>query len=202
MIRLTTKNYNGIIKDNRREWPKYSKQLLNIATANSKATHNKIVGSMKELWLKMRGQGIRGTLENWTEFYNKEWGEAGLKVAGKKVYAMLQKMQIVWISEKLCIEYIKELVYNKTCMGLGGEERAIQVAAGYFKLPYRFSTAAEEKMGIDGWIGNKPVQVKPHDAVYKAHVFNHADTNKTLVITYKPKHNTCYIHNPEFMNGD
>ena len=69
MIKLTAKKYNYTIQDNRRVWPKYSKQLLNIATQNSKATNDKVIGSMKELWLKMRSSGIRGTLANWTKFY-------------------------------------------------------------------------------------------------------------------------------------
>ena len=201
MIKLTAKKYNYTIQDNRRVWPKYSKQLLNIATQNSKATNDKVIGSMKELWLKIRSSGLRGTLANWTKFYNEEWGADGLEQAGKRVHGMLQKMQVTWISEALCIDYIKELVYNKTCMGLGGEERAIEVAAAHFGLSFRFSDAEEERKGIDGWIGGKPVQVKPHDSVYKAHVYNHADASKTLVITYKPKQKLCYIHSPEFMDG-
>ena len=82
-----------------------------------------------------------------------------------------------------------------------GESTAIAVAAEYFDLPYRFSNAEEESQGIDGWIGEHPVQVKPADSYKKNHVFNGADTEETLVITYEKKKHTCYIWNPEFVSA-
>ena len=72
--------------------------------------------------------------------------------------------------------------------------------AKFYNKKYKFSTSKEEVLGIDGWIGNKPVQVKRHDSNFKAHVHNHADKNKTLIITYQEKRKICYIHNPDFMN--
>jgi hypothetical protein len=83
---------------------------------------------------------------------------------------------------------------------MSGEYYAVLATANYFELDYRFSTADEESQGIDAWIGNKPVQVKPHDSVAKHHVRNVADVNKTLVITYEAKADRCYVNNPEFMN--
>jgi len=200
MIKLTAKHYRDVAQPCRRSWPKYATQLMNIATQNSKATHVKDNGSVKELWLKMRNQGIKGTLENWTNFYQQErGGEQNLINSGKKVYAMLQKMGILWITEDMCIDYIKELVYNKTHMGLGGEEMAIQAIAKYYQLPYKFSNAQEEVQGIDGWIGKWPVQVKPEDSAFKGHVHNHPDKDKVLLVTYKKT--ACFIHNPEFMKA-
>jgi len=200
MIKLTSKNYGSVIQRQRREWPKYSTQLMNVASQNCKATSPKNVGSMKELWTEMRNQGIPGTLENWTEFYKSKKGEGLLIDAGQKIYDMLVKMGITWISLDMAMQYVKEVVYNKTQMGLGGEEMAVQVVAGYYNLPYRFSTPEEESKGIDAYIGNYPVQVKPHDSVFKAHVHNHADKDKVLFVTYENKKQVCYIHNPEFIN--
>ena len=199
MIKLTAKNYDTIIQRQRRTWPKYSTQLMNIASQNCKATSPKNVGSMKELWLQMRHAGIRGTLENWTNFYNQQKGQDTLTIAGQKIYDMLIKMSIHNITIDMAIEYVKEVVYNKTQMGLGGEEMAVQVVADYYNAPYKFSTAEEETAGIDAWIGDYPVQVKPHDSVFKAHVHNHADMHNVLFVTYETKKQVCYIHNPEFI---
>jgi len=66
-------------------------------------------------------------------------------------------------------------------------------------LPYRFSTAEEESQGIDGWAGEYPIQVKPHDSAFKGHVHNHPDKDKVLLVTYVPKKTVCFIHNPEFI---
>ena len=200
MIKLTAKNYNNSIAPHRREWPKYSTQLLNIATQNCQALRAKFVGSMKETWLEMKKQNLAGTLDTWTDYYNSTHGTDGLVEASKKTFVMIKAMGITRIEEAMCLDYIKEVVYNKTHMGMGGEETAVQVVADYYKLPYRWSTAEEESRGIDAWIDDKPVQVKPEGSAFKGHVHNHADTTTELLITYTPKKKVCYIHNPEFMN--
>lgn len=200
MIKLTSKNYDQVIKSSRRVWPKYATQLMNIANQNCKGTSPSNVGSIKETWLEMKSQSIKGTLENWTNYYNNKFGEQLLEAAGKKIYNMLINMNISWITEEMCIDYAKEIVYNKTHMGMGGEEMALEVVANYFGKPLRYSTAGEESQGIDGWIGDKPTQVKKHEGVFKGHVHNHADTNSVLLVTYEEDKNVCYIHNPEFMS--
>lgn len=202
MIKLTARDYAGAVQRSRRAWPKYATQLMNIAAQNCKATAPKNIGSCKEAWMQMREQHIPGTLENWTAFYNQLHGEAKLIAAGKNIHAMLTKMGITWITQDMAIDYAKEIAYNKTHMGLGGEEMAVQVVAKYFDQPLRFSTAAEESQGTDAWIGGRPVQVKPNDSVFKAHVHNHASTDTHLIITYETKKQVCYIHNPEFMHDE
>lgn len=156
---------------------------------------------MKELWLEFSDTGVPDTLGNWEAFYANRWGTDGLDSATEKLYEMIQKMGIPWIDETMCADYVDEVIYNKTHFGMGGESTAIAVAAEYFDLPYRFSNAEEESQGIDGWIGEHPVQVKPADSYKKNHVFNGADTEETLVITYEKKKHTCYIWNPEFVSA-
>lgn len=199
MIKLTARNYKGIVQRQRREWPRYATQLMNIAGQNCKATSPKNIGSCKDAWTQMRSQGIPGTLQNWIDFYNRVHGEQKLVDAGKRIHVMLLKMGIEWISEDMAIDYAKEIAYNKTHMGLGGEEMAVEAVAQYFGKEFRFSTLEEESQGTDAWIDGKPVQVKPHDSVFKAHVHNHANRNTHLIITYEDKKESCYIHNPEFM---
>lgn len=200
MIKLTAKNYQGLVQRSRRDWPKYATQLMNIAGQNCKATSPKNIGSCKDAWTQMRAQGIPGTLENWTNFYKQVHGEQKLVEAGKKIHVMLDKMGITWITQDMAIDYAKEIAYNKTHMGLGGEEMAVEVVAAYLQKEFRFSTPEEESQGTDAWIGGKPVQVKPHDSVFKGHVHNHANKETHLIITYEDKKQACYIHNPEFMD--
>lgn len=201
MIKLTAKNYKGVIVRQRREWPKYTTQLLNIAGQNCKAFDVKKVGSAKETWLEMRGQGIPGTLENWTNFYMSKPFASNIPGQAQKLFEMIQKMQIGSVTYDMCEDYIKEVIFNKTHMGMGGEEMALQAVAAYYEVDLRFSNAEEEAQGIDGWIGDKPAQVKPHDSVFKGHVHNHPDKDRVLLVTYEPKKQVCYIHNPEFMTA-
>lgn len=200
MLKLTAKHYTTVVVRHRRTWPKYSTQILNMANQNAKSTSVKTVGSMKEMWMDMRKQGIRGTLDNWTTYYNSVRGEATLITAGKTLYTMVVKMNLQnIITEDMCIDYVKEMVYNKTHMGMAGEEMAIEVVANYLKRSYRFSTKEEEARGIDGWIENIPVQVKPNDSPKIPHIPNGVDTQKVLFITYENKKMSCYIHNEEFL---
>ena len=203
VIKLTERHYEKSEK-NLKCWPKYYTQFLNIACQNAKATSPKNVGSVKEAFTEMRKEGIRGTLFNWIKFYNKKYGEDKLVAAADKLYAMLQKMEIKHISPEMCGDYIKEIVYNKTQMGLGGEERAVIAVAGYYNLKYKFSTQQEESKGIDAWLIGKnkdvPIQVKPHGNIKKSHVHNQVDTSYLLYITYEDKKPICYIQNPEVMS--
>lgn len=198
MLKLTKKHYKNVVVRYRRTWPKYSTQLLNLANQNAKSTSVKTVGSMKELWTDMRHKGIRGTFDNWTTYYNSVRGEDTLNTAGQTLYSMITKMNLQnIITEDMCTDYIKEIVYNKTHMGMAGEEMAIEVVANYFNMPYRFSTKEEEAKGIDGWIGTTPVQVKPNDSPKKFNIPNSVDMTKVLLITYYKT--TCYVHNEEFL---
>lgn len=201
MIKLTARFYKEHDTRSRRVWPRYATQLLNIAGQNAQCFSAKKIGSMKEQWLEFIETGVPDTLENWEKFYTDKNGTDGIKWAAEKLFDKAVKdMRIPWLDKELCADYVKEVIFNKTHFGMGGESSAIKAAAKYFELPFRFSTAEEESQGIDGWIGDKPVQVKPQDSFKVGHVFNKADVAKTLVLTYEKKKHTCYIHNPEFMD--
>lgn len=206
MIKLTAKHFQILTKRHSDfDFPKYSKPVLNIAAQNSKATQVKTVGSMKELFTEFlaTAQDAGHSVEAWEEFYFTRYnGREKIALATDKLWAMLSKMPLdtTILNKEVANAYIIDLVINKTHYGMSGEYYAVLATAMHFKLNYRFSTAEEESQGIDAWIGNKPVQVKPHDSVTKHHVRNHADINKTLVITYESKADRCYIHNPEFMD--
>lgn len=200
MIKLTAKHYKGLIQRQRRQWPKYATQLMNVAQQNSQAFRPKYIGPVVETFKRMRDQKIPGTLSNWEEYYRQHLGEQRLVEAGKKIHAMLKKMGIEWIDEEMCIEYSKETAYNKTHMGYGGQEMAVEAVAKHFGKSIRWPTPEEDSaQGIDAWIGETPVQVKPHDSAFKAHVHNHANKETHLVITYENKKQLCYVHNPEII---
>lgn len=198
MIKLTKQHYT--IARQRREWPLYSTQLLNIAAQNAKAFS--YVGFVKDLWAQFRATGQPDTLEAWEAWYRNTQGMEGIDEATRRLCEMRDKMQLHHLSDELCRDYIEEVVFNKTHMGMGGESAAIQAAANYFKLPFSLSTTKqEESQGIDGYIGRVPVQVKPHCSVKKAHVTPSWSLSTHLYITYEPKSERCYIHNPELIQA-
>lgn len=201
VIKLTATDFKSVVKRDRSSFPLYTKPILNIATQNSKATQVKNVGSMKEQWTSFLESGGR-SVEDWERWYYDNGGEQKLQKATDKLFEMLNKMPLDHkiFTRELAQEYILDLVINKTHYGMSGEYHAVLAAAQYFGMKYRFSTAEEESQGIDAWIGDYPVQVKPHDSVTMHHVRNGADTEKTLVITYEAKKDRCFLHNPEFIS--
>lgn len=200
MIKLAKSRYHEVFQRRRRVWPKYSTQLLNIAAQNAKAFDKNHLGAVVNAFQKMRESGKPGTLSNWESYYNENFGEERILTAGKKIHDKLIQMQIHWISLDMCIDYAKEVTYNKTHMGSAGQEMAVEVAAKYFEKEFRWPTIHEDTaLGIDAWIGDIPVQVKPQDSAFKGHVHNHPNMKTHLLITYMPKEMSCIIHNPEIM---
>jgi hypothetical protein len=201
MIKLTAKDFKTIVDRNSDfEFPKYSKPILNIATQNSQATRVSVVGSMKELFTEfLKGRGK--TVEDWKKFYFARDGEQRIEAATDKLYKMLNMMPLdrSIFTRELAKKYIVDLILYKTHFGMSGEYFSAKAAAKYFDLPLKWSTADDERQGIDAWFGEYPVQVKPHDSVKMNHVRNHADVEKTIVVTYETKKQCCYIHNPEFI---
>jgi hypothetical protein len=203
MIKLTAKHFDSLVKRHRCNFPLNTRPILNIATQNSKATWPKVVGSVKEFFTEFHALNQGKSVDDWEKFYyESKDGLNKIQAATDKLFAYLNKMPLDHnvFTRNVAEDYILDLVINKTHYGMSGEYYAVLAAAKHFELDYRFSTAEEETQGIDAWIGNKPVQVKPHDSVAKHHVRNVADVNKTLVITYEAKADRCYIHNPDFMN--
>lgn len=199
MLKLTQRHFESVTKRNRCDFPLYSKPILNIATQNSQATKVKLVGSMKDQWTQFMATGGR-SVEEWETWYMANGGADKIKKATDKLYEMLNKMPLdhAVFTRELAELYILDLVINKTHYGMSGEYHSVLAVARHFGADYRFSTPEEETQGIDAWLGDCPVQVKPHDSVKMHHVYNGADVEKTLVVTYEAKKDACYIHNPDF----
>ena len=58
-------------------------------------------------------------------------------------------------------EWVEDLVFTKTDIGLRFQEGILIKIAGRKGQSYRLSTPEEEAKGIDGFIGDKPVSIKP-----------------------------------------
>lgn len=203
MIKLTATAFKDVIKRDRCSFPLNTKPILNIATQNSQCTRVSIVGSMKELFVEFLKADVGRSVDDWEQWYLANGGTLKIQDATDKLFAYLNKMPLdhTVFTRDVAENYILDLVINKTHYGMSGEYYAVLATAKHFGLDYSFSSAEEESQGIDAWIGDKPVQVKPHDSVAKHHVRNKADIDKTLVITYEAKEDRCFIHNPEFMNN-
>lgn len=144
------------------EFPKYTTQIVNLVNSNAQGTRPVVVGQMSELIQQFPGK----TLDEWIEWYCNEQPEA-IENATERIYHKFLEMReaMALIDKELIREWVKDLVYTKTYCGLKFQEAIIAFVANEINTTYRLANIEEETQGIDGFIGNKPVQIK--SATYK-----------------------------------
>jgi len=141
-------------------FPKYTTQLLNQANTWSKATSPPVVGKMTELFKEFTLQ--QNTYEEWRRWYLARKPEA-IANATAKIRKMLDNMSraIDLIDDELVKAWVDDLVVVKTFAGLKVQQPILSRLAKMSGTSYRVATPSEESKGIDGYIGERPVSIKP-----------------------------------------
>ncbi len=140
------------------EFPKYTTQIMNLANQNAGGTRPRVVGQMTELFTEFSGRNF----EEWKAWYLQR-NPAAIEEATERIYSMLKKLQeaILLIDKQMVREWVEDLVLAKTFTGLCFQEALIARVAEMKRTSYRLASAEEEAQGIDGYIGDTPVSVKP-----------------------------------------
>ncbi len=140
------------------ELPKYVYPLLNLSNQFAQGTRPKIVGKMSELIQEFPGR----TLDEWTEWYKKNHPEA-IQDATDKIKDNLNKLKNAMdeITDTMIKDWVTDLVIVKTFLGLRVQEAILKEIADKTNNSYRLANPNEESTGIDGFIGDTPVTVKP-----------------------------------------
>lgn len=164
-LKLDEDERERLVADIDPEFPKYTTQIMNTANQNAQGTRPKVVGQMSEIVEEFKEEYPEGGFEEWEEFYLTEYnGEERISEATNKVYEMVEKMleAAEQIDESMVHRWITDLVLYKTYTGLGRHEEAIfEKLAKEYDLEYTRSTPKEESKGIDGYLGDQPVSIKP-----------------------------------------
>ena len=165
------------------DFPKYSTQLLNLANRNAQGTRPEIVGQMSELIKEFPGKSI----DEWEEWYT-GLNPTSLDDAVDKIYPMLKKFQKVigTIDKAMVKNWVKDLVINKSYTGLLFQEAILKKVSQIENTSYQLATPEEESKGIDGYIGNTPVSIKP--TTYK-HMEGSISENISVRMVYYEKQN-------------
>ena len=144
-------------------FPKYTSQIINWANQNAQGTRAKVVGQMSDLIQEFDGQ----TLDEWIEWYDAKMPDA-IDNATNKIYDMVVKIRDAApsIDKEMVRNWVKDLVYTKTFCGLKVQQAVIAYIAQMIGRQWRLATKEEESKNIDGYIGDKPVQIK--SSTYKS----------------------------------
>jgi MjaI-like restriction endonuclease len=122
----------------------------------------------------------------WVEWYQERMPDA-VENATAKVIDMLEKLKsaIVLIDEDMIRKWVKDLVHTKTYTGLKFQESILKRVAAKKGKNYRTATPAEEARGIDGYIGETPVSIKP--VTYKSKNMLQEKIDSTIIYYDKVK---------------
>ncbi len=139
------------------EFPKYVTQFINLVNSNAGGTRPKVVGQMSELIKQFDGKNI----EEWIEWYTERFPNA-VNVATEKVWTMYETMKSTFdaITKDMVENWVKDLIYSKTYCGMKFQTAIISAIANQLDKDWREATPGEEAKGIDGFIGDKPLQIK------------------------------------------
>lgn len=157
-IKIPNTEIKDLLEGESFNFPKYSTQILNLANQNAQGTRPSVVGQMSELIQEFSGKSIK----EWEEWYIEKHPDA-IENASKKIKEMIEnfKSVITQIDDKMVRDWVKDLVVIKTYIGLNFQEAILKKVAGIKNTDYRLSTPEEESKGIDGFIGNVAVSIKP-----------------------------------------
>ena len=171
-------------------FPTYTKTLINRANEMSQACRKQHVGQMSEIALEHKDK----TFKEWEEWYFETYPDA-IDKATDKVYNMIQKYKkaLEDIDKELIRMWIYDLVIIKSRKGLYYQELILKHLAEKNNTNYRLATSEEVSKSIDGYIGNKPLQIKPKSYINQQHLHETIDcdiifyniTDKYLTIYYE-----------------
>jgi hypothetical protein len=162
-VKITVEEIRKCLDIETPEFPKYVAPLINLANQFAQGTRPKVVGQLSELIQEFEGK----TLPEWEEWYKKKKPDA-IRDATEKIFLKLKEFKntIDKIDRDTVEQWVRDLVIVKTFIGLRFQEAILKKGAKIKGTSYRLAEPEEESRGIDGYIGDIPVSIKPH--TYKA----------------------------------
>ena len=178
-IKLTNEQIREALEIESPLFPKYVTQIINLANQNAQGTRPKVVGQLSDLIQEFPGKKF----EEWEEWYLQKYPDA-IKNARKKIIAMVENLKnaVNKIDENMVNEWTKDLVLIKTFLGLKFQEAVLRKAAEIKSVGYKLSDNTDESKGVDGYVGDIPVSIKPETYRTKGSL---SETIDVKIIYYK-----------------
>lgn len=178
-VKLTNKDIREALEIPSPSFPKYVSQIINLANQNAQGTRPRVVGQLTDLIQEVSGK----TLDEWEQWYLQRYPDA-IKTAKEKILSMLENLKDAMhnIDENMVSVWVKDLVIVQTFIGLQFQEAILKKAAEIKGVDYRLSEKTDESKGIDGYVGNIPVSIKPETYKVKQSL---SETIAAKIIYYK-----------------
>ena len=157
-VKIPNNEVQEILAGESIDFPKYTTQIANLANQNAQGTRPRIVGQMSDLIQEFDGK----TLQEWKSWYIKRMPDA-IDNATNKIYPMIENLKeaITKIDRNLVRRWVEDLTINKTFTGLRFQGAILAKVSEIKGRSYRLASPLEESKGIDGYIGDEAVSIKP-----------------------------------------
>ena len=141
---------------------KYIGSIINVANSFSQATRPKNVGQLSDMIQEFRKNSASHEVSDWEKFYDKKEGGDKIATAATKNWEFILaiKENLNDLTKEDVYAWTKDLIIKKTHSGLQIQLDVLKLCAG--DNPYRLANKEEEAKGIDGFIGEEPVSIKPN----------------------------------------
>lgn len=157
-IKLTNEQIRKSLEIPPPSFPKYVTQLINLANQNAQGTRPRVVGQLTDLIQEFPGK----TLSEWEQWYLQRYPNA-INIAKEKIISMLENVKDAMrkIDEDMVYEWARDLVIVQTFVGLQFQEAVLKKGAELKGVGYKMSERIGEAHGIDGYLGDIAVSIKP-----------------------------------------
>ena len=158
LFKITQKELMEVAGYEPKPFPKYTASFLNLINRWARGTAAKVVGQMSDEVVKCPHRDY----ESWRKWYLERHPEA-IENASKLITKKLNEVKESTdkIDEDLVRMWIEDLVIDKSFWGIKVQEAILQRLGKMTGKKCRLATKEEESKGIDGFIGDIPVQIKP-----------------------------------------
>jgi hypothetical protein len=139
-------------------FPKYTTQILNLCNQNAQGTRPSVVGQMSELVQECPYE----TYGEWRQWYLSRKPNA-IADASQRIKTMVGNLRaaIVLIDDNMIKTWVEDLVIAKSFTGLHFQQAILSRVAKMKRTTFRIARPDEESKGIDGYIGQEKVSIKP-----------------------------------------
>jgi hypothetical protein len=139
----------------------YVGSVINLGNSFSQATRPKNVGQLSDMIQLFRELDCDHSVDTWEEYYDQNQGKEKIQEASVKIWEYVQRIKnnLEELTEEDVYNWTKDLIIDKTFSGLQVQLDMLKLAAE--GKPFRLANPEEESKGIDGYIGDEPVSIKP-----------------------------------------
>ena len=155
-LKITFDEMTQDIIGKKTKFPKYVSPIINLANRWARGTVPEAVGQMTEIAKNFKNY------EEWKDWYYKNYPNTIDKATEKIYKKLLQVVDVISQVDKEDVrKWVEDLVITKSFVGINFQESILKRIAEIKETTYRLATPSEESKGIDGYIGEIPISIKP-----------------------------------------